>query len=255
MSEFLSVHRENADDLLAESLPLLFNKTIDYQGLLGICENYRIKGIVHLLLDAEPERLHRELYHSGRAFLHGLSTVNPATVVISQAVPLFDALACNDWEGGGRIARALNWTWSPDFEYEDDYLYVELLCRRFLLGLDDAATAARWARYDEVAPSDDFRGQVLRALEARDAEQFGAGLEELLTAHQKRYQLLVDAGRLADEQAETLPYFCAEGLALLRLAERAGIAVLDEYPLIPSLARGDFSAGFTEGSWPERRSP
>jgi hypothetical protein len=246
-SEFLWVHRDNAEEILDEAMPLMLGKKLSYDQLVAICENYRIKGIAQLLLDVEPARLHRALHDSAQAFLFGLAGVPADQIIVSAAAPLFDAVACLALPLARQIAAALPLKWQSDVEYEEDFLQVSFLCRHFLL--DQPVEAGRdLERLAELAP-DEPMVRVCQALVARDGEAFATAFADFLAAYQKRQQTYLDAERLAPEAAATLPFFCTEGLALLRFAESLGLPLESEYPTIPAIARGDWSASFDARAW------
>jgi len=249
MSEFLSVHRENIDDTLDEYRPLARARRLDYQGWLDFSEQLRMRGIIDLLLHMEPDGLQRDLCRSGRAFLFGVTALPRETVVASAALPLFDALACNDRATAAQIAAALRPTFDADVEYEEDFLYVRFLCARFLLGAPAAEVEAPLARAESIADPEDPRWLVARALAAADASVFEPALDTLLDSYQRRLSSMAENGRLSDEAAATLPYFCSEGLALLRLAEEIGLQTFADHRLVPSVVRADLSATFATVTW------
>lgn len=254
MDEFLEVHRETAEDLLDEALPFLLAGKLSYAGLLTFCQNFRIKGLVDLLLDAEPVGLHRNLYYSGRAFLSGLRAMAPKDVVVSRAVPLFDALACNDWSTAAGISQTLRVDWKQEIEYEDDYEYIRLICQ-CVAGVDRADYPDRMKRFEVLAVDEDPRVLILNAIEQHDSDGFNEGLEALSLKYERNYRMLVERGALSDEAAATLPYFCAEALGLLRLAEQAGLRTLTNYPLLPALAVGSIGATqFSAEGWRQPRT-
>ena len=254
VSEFLYVHGENAEAILDESLPFLVSKQLNYRELLAVCENYRIRGIVHLLLDLDPAELHRSLHDSGQAFLFGLKAVPPEQMLVSDAVPLYDAMACNAFALAGEIAGALRLQWQPDVEYEEDFLYLSFLCRQYLIGAPAGEALPALQRFGEIGPEEP-RFKVCQALVAKDAQAFAAAFAEFLSAYQERCRIFVEAERLSSEAAATLPYFCTEGLALLRLAERMGLPTEGDYPTVPGLARGDWNKSFDAQSWQRRKLP
>lgn len=249
MSEFLTVHRENIDDTLDEYRPLARARRLDYEGWLDFSEQFRMRGIIDLLLDMEPDALQRDLCRSGRAFLFGATALPRETVIASAALPLFDALACNDRGTAAQIAAVLRPTFDADVEYEEDFLYVRFLCARFLLDARPVDVEALLARAEQVANPDEPRWLVARALAQGDAAAFEPALDEFLASYQRRLSSMAENGRLSDEAAATLPHFCAEGLALLRLAEQAGVGTFADHRLIPSVVRPDLSATFATVAW------
>ncbi|HWO08604.1 MAG TPA: Imm49 family immunity protein [Polyangiaceae bacterium] len=252
MSEFLEVHRDNAQALIEESVPLAIEGQLSYADLLELCERYRIFAIASLLLDADPAALHAGLHDGACAFKHGIGRVDRRQIVLSQAAPLFDAIACRHTVLAAEIAASLAAPWQSDVEYQDDYLYYSVARQWVLAGELDAEVGQAVDALAAVASPTEPRLLVWQALRARDAVAFEGALLELLDGHERRYQMLVDRGRLLDEVAATLPFISVEGLALLRIAEATDIELEEDYPFIPSFARGDFTASFSEGAWRRR---
>lgn len=247
MSEFLETHRESAEDLLDEALPFLLAGKLDYAGLLRVCENYRIRGIVHILLDGRPDGLQVNLRNAGRAFLRGLASLSPSQIVVSRALPLFDAAASNDFTGAAAIARALPPDWKRDLEYEDDQLYVTLVAK-WITSAPERERDEVLARLAAVADDADPRLAAMGALSKRDGAAFDVAVDDVASAYQRRLKLFVQGGKLSDEAADTLPYFCAEGLALIRLAEREGLSPRAEHALVPETVRRDYQI-FDDDGW------
>jgi hypothetical protein len=254
MSEFLDTHRATAEDLLDEALPFLLTGKLRYDGLLRFCESYRIKGIVHVLLDGRPDRLHVNLHNSGRSFRHGLFSLPSAQIVVSRALPLFDATASNDVACASAIARALPTGWKRDVEYEDDYLYFSLF-GKWVLSAPPAEREDLLERLAALADEADPRLAAMRALSKGDADSFDTAVDAVSTMYQQRLRQFAGGGKISDEAADTLPFFCAEGLALIRLAEREGLSLRPEHMLVPSMVRPDFSSSYGENDWRLPRAP
>jgi hypothetical protein len=252
MSEFLEVHRDNAQATIVGNLPLAADGRLSYGELVEFCENYRIHGIACLLLDADPEGLHVGLHDGGQAFAHGVARLDRQQIVLSQATPLFDAVACGGTALAAKIAALLAVEWQSDVEYQDDYLYFDVirqwvLARQFADDVSNTVDALA-----AVAAASDPRLLVCQALRARDDVAFESALRSLVERHEHRYEMLVDRARLSDDVAATFPFLCVEGLALLRIAEATGIELEDDYPLIPSIAQGNFTASFSATGWLRR---
>lgn len=253
MSEFLETHRDNARDAIHDTLPRLLGGSLSHEDLLWTCENHRIVGIVGLLLDADPDELHSRLFDAGRAYLFGLGVVPKAQVVVSRAQPLFDALACRDDRGAHEIARLLApLPWQPDVEYDDDFLFMAWLAqwvREELAGGGEPVPRAERLAALEAAAAGAPRAVVARALEDQDAMAFEAGLDALVEAYRSHQRLLVERGAISDEAAATLPHVCMEGLALIELARRRGLAVAPDHRGAPGLARARGAPRFAPDAW------
>jgi hypothetical protein len=256
MSEFLDTHRDNARDLLHDTLPRLLSGSVTHAELLRICESYRVAGIVGFLLDADPDELHGRLFDAGRAYLFGLGAMTTDEVILSRALPLLDALACRDDRGALDIARLLTPVpWRADREYDDDFYFMAWLAQWVREELaDERKTTELVARTElltalEAVANGAPRAALARALEDRDEQTFSTALEALLDAYQAHQRLLLARGAVSDEVAATLPYLCVEGLALLELARRTGLRVELDHPAVPELARARRSPPFAPNAW------
>jgi hypothetical protein len=199
------------------------------------CNYLRTIGICRLFTRGDSEDFLSHLCNSGRAFLHFLESVAPSVPRTSRAVPLFDAVACDDFDTARRIAAAAPTERDSEVEYEDDFLYM-----RFVLELvaDSSEGAATLARYTEVLDGAiDGRLDVCRALFERDEAAFNSALADYMEFVDARYARRLGSGDLGGDDAVTTRRICVEGLALARLAERAGLATESEYTLVPAMAR------------------
>lgn len=204
-----------------------------------LCQRQRARGIARLLLNADTEGFCQDLFESGRAWRHFLSRCaqegySDFYVVSSRSEPFFDALAA----GGLELARALA-KLSPRAcrtgdEYEEDYCYA-----RFFHGLvleEDAATLDEVLEKFEATLQYDTsaRLQVCLALKSRSQEAFDSAFMDLLRERKK--ELNAQRGPRTPAVQANRSLF-VEGLGVLRMAERAGLATRREYESCPALAR------------------
>jgi len=237
-SEFLSIYRENAVDLLQEALPFVLSGEIGYAALLDVCGHYRVKAAVHMLLDADSRRFHVDLSKSARTFLFGLDRIPVEEVVVSRALPFFDALACRDMDTAKAIAERFPDHPDPKREYEEDFTFVTYLARRVRGNIspeeaDDLLDG--WMSAAEGVPG--VRYEVCAGLAHGDARSFASAFAGYLDEYRERYALGLERGQIPEDLGNTVGNLCIEGLALLRLAEDSGLPTEREYDLIPSLVR------------------
>lgn len=241
MSEFLHLFVQNALEENAEELvPRLARAAVARADALAVCANYRLAAIGMMFLACDRAFFQRRLRQSGRAWAHFLSRPAAGDRRGSDAAgPLLDAIAANDLDGAAEIARAMPRAWDQDSEYEEDFLFPEFLAQRFFLGADDAACTAlldRWER--ALQGTEDARLDVCRALQAKDARAFDAGLARFLSERRDAFARRARDGAVSREVLATEAKLSVEGLALVALAERRGLPTEKEYPGVPSTARG-----------------
>ncbi|RYZ15427.1 MAG: hypothetical protein EOO70_06840, partial [Myxococcaceae bacterium] len=209
------------------------------QDVLAFCRNQRLMGIGWLLLLCDTKRWQAHLSRSGRAFL-ALSNQSEGgwPVALSRMPPFFDALAALDWESARELALRAPRERNVEIEYEEDFLYVRFLMDFCVLQCSEEDARACLALFERVLQgSEEPRLQVCQALLARDEEAFQSSLEDFLAAEARRYVLLRERGRLPQETWATDARICVEGLALVVLAERAGLKTSGAFPALPLVAR------------------
>ncbi|PTL83414.1 Imm49 family immunity protein [Vitiosangium sp. GDMCC 1.1324] len=241
-SEFLPAFIQNATVDNEELLPELLGGRVQWETLLAFCRNFRIIGTGLLFLGGTAERFLPCLHHSGRAFAHFLEKVAEDSKLTSQCLPFFDAVAAGDSECASRVARHARRTWVRGSEYEEDFLFVELLMQHFFLGASNADCSALLERYERALQgTDDIRWELCRALLERDSRLFESSLERFLAERRDAMEEAEDSGRLAPEVFATEGHLSVEGLALVRLAEFKGMDTQEDYLHVPSVARSPAS--------------
>ena len=265
----LDIIRANATAMLEEALASIRRRDAREQHGLAYFEAaymYRRLAICELLAEARADRFHAFLRKSGHARLHFLRLVaaghptQPLYVCGSENRSLFDAIASGDTHLAAGIARLSTDKPNLAYEYEDDFLLYEFV-RRQVLSLD-TPTPGQWpgfasllARWEAVLEGEEEPYlDVCRALLARDAEAFEQALLELIAARARRFEDLTDeSGPQADIRWTEGPLFI-NGLALVRLAEHAGIRTAREHPTIPGLARSPVTLPPEVEAWSDARA-
>lgn len=199
----------------------------------------RTAGVLELLLHADAAAFARELAHSGYARRHFLRRCASASyadhyVCSGRADALFDALAGGYLAIAREIAALSPDTLRPGEEYEEDFWYA-----RFLHGLiaEPPSPAGNVLKQLDGAGGSSARLALCKALDARDQAGFDQAFEALLEERDEA----VNEARLGLAQEEggaaACTYVFIEGLAVLWLADRAGLVTRNEYRHCPALAR------------------
>ncbi|WP_426756346.1 Imm49 family immunity protein [Myxococcus sp. Y35] len=219
-------------------LPRVLARQVTQAQMMSVCALYRRMGIAQLFLSGLPDGFFEDLSRSARAFLFFLQGAQDSAKTTSRSEPYFDAIACGDTEAEREIAQHSRATWSPGEEYEDDFLYARILMERFTLAASNDHLDVTMKRYERLPTADDdVRLTLCQALVAADAQRFEDGLGLLLEARTQALRQRIAAERLSPDDASTTAHLSVEVLALLRLAERAGLSTEMHYPLAPSVAR------------------
>ena len=237
-SRLLPAFIEGALYLNADLLPRVRDRKATPDQVLELCRNHRIAAIGMLLLLGDADGFRRQLEMSARACLHFLEGAAEAPIIASRTLSFFDALAAKDFECAGGIARHSRRTWARGVEYEEDFLYMDFLMGHFFLERSEAEAAALLQRYEFVLQgTDDVRLEACRGLLGRRGEEFDAALDRMMAERGARQARLREKGVLSEEAWATDCQVSVEGLALVALAERAGMRVRSNHLFVPSLAR------------------
>lgn len=228
----------NADHELAETVPRVPAGRAPRRYMDFISRSYRLRGIASFLLTGSLQALADDFQKSATAWLCFLRSARDEEKAASRATALFCAVACKDFDTATEIARHSRYTFNRDEEYEDDFLYVALLMRRFLLGADDAESQQWVARLEAFLKGEPSpRLDVCRALLARDGNAFEDALQRRIAEHRAWLALAQERDALLEEEYATDGQLFVEGLALVCLAEKTGLLVAEEHPLVPGIAR------------------
>jgi hypothetical protein len=235
---FLSVSIENSEFMLPAAIEALANGELQrHDQVHQVCTLFRQRGLSQMLRDGVARGVHVAAMQSCGALVFGLRDWPESTKVTSYANPLFDAIACRYWDGAAAIAEASRMSWNPDYEYEDDFLYVRFVIE-FALHRNPHAAQRSLERYAEVLDGPaDARLEVCQALLASDAAAFDEALVRLLDERDERVQGFIRRGAISDDAARWLAHVSVEGLALLAIAEREGLETAEHYLHCPAVAR------------------
>jgi hypothetical protein len=161
----------------------------------------------------------------------------------SRYLPLCDAIAAGDFPLGQNIVDLSPSNFLLGHEYEDDYCYSQIL-NGLATGRNERGREllAQFERYLEGAAN--ARYSVAKALLERDQPAFDAAFPQLLAARENEIAADIERGQIESPHILAFRRVFVEGLAVLRLAERAGLATEDEYLFCPSLARAPMTEPF-----------
>ncbi len=250
-SDFLAAHMLNAASSVSESAALLINRSASFQQAVAFCGAYRRIAISSLLLQGLPDEFFENLFRSGRAFGFFLENAqNKEEQTLSKMIPFFDAVAGCDEEGARKIAVHSLKRHDARMEYEDDFLHFSFLMGKFYLDVLPSELDGMLLRWENIlAGQPDFRFDLCKSLQTKDSALFETGfvaLAEQVVAKARK------AARFESEPEEdlaTFPNVSVEGLALIRFAERLGMAVPEVLPLVPAVTRPPVQPRYDPESW------
>jgi hypothetical protein len=199
-------------------------------------------AICHLLELLDTKEFRRNLLRSGHVRRYYLrmsldqGNIDSKYLAISRGEAFLDVLAAGDLQVARDIASLSRNHWNRSWEYEEDFCF-RLLLHQLVLQTEPAAlhdSVARLERIYEGEPP--ARLAIARTLISRDAVGFEDALQALL--EEERERIDHERVRVVDSKFLFWPrsFLCVEALALLRLAELAGMPVRQEFPLCPKEA-------------------
>jgi len=249
-SEFLADYIDNATLELETYVPAAVRGELDFKNLLQLCFRFRQRGVCSFLLDGNPGPLLSNFMQSTGAYMAYLPGIDDAQKVTSHSKPFYDAVGAGFWDPAAFIARASRKTWNQSKEYEDDFLFVFFLMKRFFLGGSDAECRALIDAHARAAEGKDqpHRDICLGLLE-KDAARFDAGLRQTLDERAERVEALIDREAMPEESWSWLRYFSSEGLAVVRLADWIGLPIDADYRHVNELVRRAPTPSFDPNAW------
>ncbi len=222
---------------------------------------FRQLGVCRLLTQGVAEPLFVAQMQSASAYLSRLHKMTDDEKVTSRAGVFWDAVGGQYWDAASEIAWHSRSTFNPAWEHEDDFLYLWFLMNRYFLDVpkgDDSDSKAACEqrqqalldRWEVVLEGGyDPRRLLCDALLRADEDDFRSAFTEVSDAREADLAEQIDQGKLADEHAVWHLPFWGEGLALLRLAERDGLATDEHCNMIPQIMRVPNAYAYDGGSW------
>lgn len=247
----LSAVREDIIDQIKEDLAVIAGRYP--QAELGeVYEEatscFQALGICNLLVSLDTEGFFRNLILSAYTRRHFLQqsrlAANPPDehladehLAISRNESFFDAIAAGEIGLACEIADLSPGEWIQDGEYEDDFCYY-FFFHTYVRGFENPdrdilkKILDRFEKSLEGNPSARFT--VCGAFFAKDQEAFREGFQELI---RERESQLKNQSLKGDLTFEPKSHVFVEGLALLRIAAKAGFRLSEEYRYCPGIAR------------------
>ena len=257
----LSDERENAEDdvqvVLGEATrPEQWTASV----ALLAASLYRKRAVCGYLTTGLAEPFFAGEMQAAAVYVAHLGAAGAIDAAASETVrPFFDAVAGGYWDAARRIAASRAEAWASEREYEEDFAYATFLMA--LVGggaASERVTGAALERYVEVAGYD-ARSSVCRALMDRDELEFHRGLIRVLEERSEQIDGYEAGGHLADADVDWLRPVSIEGCALVRIAERLGVAAEIDLPQVPAPLRREPPFPFAPDAWrsatfsPDRR--
>jgi hypothetical protein len=210
---------------------------------LDVSAKLRVVAIISLLARGNSDGFFHNLMRSGRAREKYLMRVRQELAVTDHHFvagryePFLDSVAAGDWTLARRIIDLSPDDWSSHHEYEDDFLYAQVL-HGLVQDRPGDFYEPLLARFEDVI-EDSPRGRLdaAKALVAADQPAFEDAFESLLNERAAEIEAADARGQLLEPGVVANREVFVEGLALLRLAGHRGLQTEDEYRFCPGSAR------------------
>lgn len=249
-SEYLSDFIENAELDLDLLIPGGMRGELDFDGVQKLCDRFRQRGVCGFLLSGEGEPFFVNAMQSAGAYVACTKRIDDSQKVTSDARPFYDSVGCGFWDCARTIARSSRTTWNPAKEYEDDFLFVTFLMKHFFLDAGDAECRALISEHERVAEGkDQVHRDVCLAFLEKDGALLDESLREILATRAQRVEAMVGRNAIPEEHWSWLRYFSSEGLALVKLADRAELPIGSDYLHVSEILREGPTFEFTANAW------
>jgi hypothetical protein len=226
--------------LIKEQQDCLCAQGLNAEAMLALADNYRRLGCGLLLIDLDPPAFANNLYLSGVVYREMLRhrsapTLDPYYLTASFGWPLLDAIAAGAEKLTSDIAREMPTVLRAEQgEDEEDFCYFQLLMALASAPPDPTIASSQLEAFAEACDGKGSqRSEVLGAILKRDSQAFDESFESLSRDWQAGILAKRKAGRLNPYDVLTTANIFVEGLAILRMAKRAGLETHSEYPWIP----------------------
>ncbi|WP_395817152.1 hypothetical protein [Archangium minus] len=218
-----------------------------------LCLDLHTIGVATLLRDGEPQFFFLNLCRAGenwRRLLLFHDSKKWMPLAASQNTPLLGVMAAGQWNLARQIAERSSTQWQEGEEYEDDFAWAIVL-QHLASGELGSSTQLEKSLTRLEAVGGELHASrlfLIRSLLASDAHGFSESFRDLLRAHEEQIEKRTRTFGTPVERFAPYRYIWFEGLALLRLGERAGLPVDGYYTYCPPLARLPMTERY-EGDW------
>ncbi|WP_284664947.1 hypothetical protein [Myxococcus sp. SDU36] len=217
-----------------------------------LCLHFHVVAVATLLVDGNPQDFFLNLCRAAENWRRSLTHCHlkqwalPASRYME---PLLGAVTAGHWSLARQVAELSETRWLPGEEYRSEHARAQLFQALISPGTRDAVIPRVEALEALQLEAESDRAACARALLDGDAAAFSEAFRHAVLVHgediEKRAKLFTTpVTRFAPKRAIWL-----EGLALLRLSERADLASFDEHFLYcPPLARTPMTSHYA-GDW------
>lgn len=209
--------------------------------------HYRALAICELMIDANTDRFFGFLRKGAYLRLYFLSKIendnHPKAFNLTSKVHFLFficAVIAEDFNTLIALAKFAPSKHNPDYEYEDDFLH-HLFLYRLALSIfasepfDSESIIKRWEFVLEGGT--DYSLDICKSMIEHDPNKFDTALTNLIIERKEKIEDWKKDYSMHPDIRVMESHIFFRGLALTKLAEQSGMAIDNEYELMPSLSR------------------
>lgn len=233
---FLPLAVKNTGISLAARLKGLPLQDAPVREVRDICTCYRVLGIGHLLLSADPTDYAENLGKSGLCWLYYLQNNSPKNMVSSWGAAFFDAVSCLDTDTAQGIAKQSPASHNASYEYEEEFLYMAFIMR-YYAGETPKNLEPLLASWSALLNGiEDARLGFCEALIGNELDPLQEALLAAIGAVRDELNSVSDTGTVPADHYAALAHVSTEVVTWVQLCKAKGLAVEEDYALAPSPA-------------------
>lgn len=240
---------------LLEGLELSSEASILVRDVQELCLHFHIIAVATLLVDGKPQGFFLNLCRAAenwRRLLSHLRREGAPLPASKHHAPLLGALAAGHWTLARQVAELSEIRWLPEEEYRTEYTWSQAL--QALATSEAAGQGSALVPHVEaleVLGGEDMedRALMVRAMVESNEPEFAKAFAHAALVRQEVIEKRAKLFTTPVTKFAPQRYLWLEGLALLRLAERAGFPMNEEHYLYcPPLARLPMTESY-RGDW------
>ncbi len=246
---YLTVYRENFYFHIGKITQNINTISSDWKTAVEISQLFRRMGISCLFIDDDTKTFFSYLNDSGNAFLYFINKISPQDLVTSKFDAFFDALVCKNIQLAKKIASVHAASYNKDYEYQEDFFYFHFLME-FIQDKEESVLNNILKDYADILDGNpDNRFEICKAILEGDSDEFEEYLIALVQEWHMEQEKKYNKELVPPEVSETEGHIFLEGIALVRIAEKAGIRMENIFSYMPQDVI-EFSPGiFVKDNW------
>ncbi len=239
---------------LLEGIEPSFEASVLVRDVQDLCLHFHIIAVATLLVDGKPQGFFLNLCRAAenwRRLLAHLRREGAPLPASKHHAPLLGALAAGHWTLARQVAELSETRWLPGEEYRTEHVWSQVLQSLVVSGVGEGSALSPLLEAMDALGGEDMedRALLVRALVESNESEFAKAFAHAALVRQEVIEKRAKLFTTPVTKFAPHRYLWLEGLALLRLAERAGFPMNEEHYLYcPPLARLPMTESY-RGDW------